>query len=54
MMPVPMGLMVYLGREKGLWRNPDLSCDSVIFFGNYEGDPLSPPEGEATRRGASL
>jgi hypothetical protein len=32
-----------------LCRNPNLSCDSVIFFGNYEGDPLSPPEGEAAQ-----
>ena len=30
-----------------LCRNPILSCDSVTFFGNYECDPLSPPEGEA-------
>ena len=26
-----------------------LSCDWVIFFDNYESDPLSPPEGEATQ-----
>ena len=30
-----------------LCRNPIISCDSVTFFGNYESDPLSPPEGEA-------
>jgi hypothetical protein len=29
------------------FRNPILYCDSVTFFGNYECDPLSPPEGEA-------
>jgi hypothetical protein len=27
-------------------RNPILSGDSVIFLGNYESDPLSPPKGE--------
>ena len=26
-----------------------LSCNLVIFFDDYESDPLSPPEGEATQ-----
>jgi hypothetical protein len=31
-----------------------LSSDLVKFFDNYESDPLSPPEGEATQGGRPL